>query len=75
MIQKYTNSVLNQERNASEKDRQKGEEMDEKQSTVSVNYKIPLELKEKLQEVAERKGISMNALVIFYLRRCLEEEE
>lgn len=49
--------------------------MDEKQSIVSVNYKIPLELKEKLQEVAERKGISMNALVIFYLRSCLGEEE
>lgn len=42
--------------------------------TISVTYKIPLELKEQLQEVSDKKGLSMNTLIISYISQGLKSE-
>ena len=44
------------------------------EKSTSVTYRIPLELKAQLQEVSDKKGLSMNTLIIFYISQGLKSE-
>lgn len=39
-----------------------------------ITVRMPKELKKALEERADRKGISINAEIIYLLRRALEEK-
>ena len=47
-----------------------GDRMEREQITI----RLPAELKERLQQEADKREVSFNGLVIEYLWRCLEDQ-